>query len=210
MKSFISKIESGSYRCIGFDLDGTLYDEFDFIQQAYLPVSQAIAENLRVDKEVVFSELCTEWLKHGSSGNIFQLVISKYCKDISSELVSLCVSKFRNADFNLELSGRAIMTLDYLQTHGYEMFIVTDGNSNLQRRKIRSLNLDNWFSSDRIAVSGDYGKEFQKPCPFMISKIKKQLCEPSEVLYVGDRQCDADFAANCGYDFIYLKNMNPG
>ncbi len=210
MKSFINRIENSAYRCVGFDLDGTIYDEFDFVRQAFIPVSCVIAESILSDNRIIYGELCTEWLKYGSSGNIFQLVILKHCNNVDPELVHLCVNAFRHADFHLELSSRAVMTLDYLRNLDCKLFIVTDGNSILQRRKVDALQLTNWFSPENIVVSGDYGKGVQKPSTFMAGRVKSIEHDPGRVIYVGDRQCDSDFAHNCGFDFCYLRNMNLG
>lgn len=208
MKSFISKLENDDYGVVGFDLDGTLYDEFDFVKQVYKPISHRISESLFAEEQVIYDQLCIEWLTYGSSANIFQNVIQKYIDSIDYELIKLCVQDYRNAVFHLKLTDRAIVTLDYLKNKNYGLFLITDGSSVLQRKKIEELELMNWFEMSNIAISGDYGSNTQKPNTYLAGTIEVLKNSNQKVLYVGDRICDHDFAHNCGFDFSYLKNMN--
>ncbi len=158
------------FKTIGFDLDGTIYDEYDFISQAYKPVSEIISHRLNQDPTIIYSRLCIEWLHYGSSANIFQNVIGKYSKKEDAQLIAECVACYRSVDFSLALSARSKFIFSLLTELETNLFIVTDGNSNLQRRKIEKLGLYSWFKPENIAISGDYGKEMQKPSPFMAKK----------------------------------------
>lgn len=208
MNSFINNIEQCKIRIIGFDLDGTIYDEFDFIKQAYKSVSLVISSEYGIDEEDVFRDLCIEWLRYGSSANIFQNVISKYTDNVRIELIKECVKRYRDADIKLELSERARMTFEYLNENAYKLFIVTDGHSELQRKKIESLGLNKWFKKENIAISGDYGVDKQKPSSYMAGEIAVLKNNKKGVLYLGDRNVDREFANKCKFYFQTMKNMN--
>lgn len=203
-KSFISN----NIKAVVFDLDGTIYDEFDFIVQVYLDVAKVIADYIQIPLNIVYEKLCQTWLEIGSSGNVFQQSAFELASsELPKEVIKECVSVYRNAKFQLNLSNRAKSLFCNLNNAGYLLCIVTDGDSELQRKKIDSLGLNQWFSNQNIYVSGDYGKEYQKPNPFMGLKLLCDDLKANEVLYLGDRNIDKIFAENVGFSFVQVKNM---
>lgn len=206
MRSIINSINEFGIDVVGFDIDGTLYDEFSFIYQAYKYVASTIGNYLNVATKEVHNALCEEWLKHGSSASIFQNVIQKYGVTCSDSIINECIDSYRNSKFTLQLSYRAIFLFEYLKSNNIGMFIVTDGNSTLQRRKIKELGLNRWFQDANIAISGDYGSWAQKPSTFLSNKIHS-VNQSKRVLYLGDRNVDMLFAQKCGFYFIKVSNM---
>lgn len=206
MKCFIDELLE--YDTIGFDLDGTLYDEYEFIFQAYSDVSHVISVTKKINEKLVHDVLCRTWLRNGSSADIFQLSASQLGTEPFDEmLIWECVDAFRNCDFSLRLTPRCITILDMLINYNKTIFLVTDGNSVLQRKKLDALGLWNWFSGDKIAISGDYGTEYQKPSSYMFTKIKIETMTKNKTVYVGDRDVDSEFSKNSGIDFIKAKVM---
>ena len=202
---FISKLEK--YEVIGFDLDGTIYDEFAFISQAYIGVAKVISEYANANEEDVYKKLCDDWIKFGSSKvTLFQDVFSYFTdENLPEDFINDCLKAFRNWPIKLELSLFAKEVFDFISQTKKELFLVTDGNSKLQRKKINSLGLNQWIEKSKIAISGDYGKGFQKPSPYMASDILKISFKPNMV-YLGDRDVDMQFAKAIGADFIRVKN----
>ena len=201
MKSSICK----NIEAIAFDLDGTLYDEYDFVRQAYRSVSKVMSYEAGLDEEKLYKSLCRNWLLYGSSGNVFQMAFEEVngCS-LDEELLKKSVREFRNADFELSLSQRTIDLLDAYRD--YRKVIITDGNSNLQRNKYNKLGLSKWIDEEDVFVSGDYGKEFYKPNPYMGNLVKERL-GTEKIMYFGDRDIDRQFAQNTGFDFRLVKNM---
>lgn len=212
MKSFICELSK--YPVIGFDLDGTLYDEYEFVFQAYRLVSKTIHEYMEsyhqvIDQEEILHSLCLEWLKVGSSAPIFQTIFAKYgFPEIPNETIKKCVEAFRSVQFKLHLSRRAEDILNYLIAQDKVLFLVTDGNSDLQRRKIDALGLRRWFSDERIAISGNCGREAQKPRTYMFEMLRQSVKNIDQAVYCGDRDVDAKFSANVGIQFMRVENMN--
>ena len=54
---------------VGFDLDGTLYDEFDFISQVYRPIAIILAKATNNCPDAVYDRLLRRWTDMGSSYN---------------------------------------------------------------------------------------------------------------------------------------------
>ena len=198
-------IISDSIEALAFDLDGTLYDEYDFVRQAYRAVSQKMSLETDMDEKKIYEDLCRFWLEHGSPANVFQMAYDQQSdQPMPDQLLKSCVEEFRNADFELILSQRVSDFLDMVKD--YPKVIITDGNSELQRKKYRSLGLDRWFKDDCIFVSGDFDKKHYKPDPYMGDLAKHEL-HTDKILYFGDREIDRKFAENAGFDFVMVKNM---
>ena len=196
---------SDQIEALVFDLDGTLYDEYDFIRQAYLAVSKVMAGGSKSDENKIYESLCRLWLSHGSSAPVFQMAYED-AKGYSPDkmLLKRCVEAFRNADFEIDLSAR---TIDFLNlTADQPKAIITDGNSILQRKKFEKLKLDRWIDKDNVFVSGDYGKQYYKPDPYM-GELAKQKIKADRFLYYGDREIDEEFAQRAGFEFIKVRNM---
>ena len=50
-KSFIDRYSFSDYEYIGFDIDGTLYDEFSFVSQAYKPIASFLSKKYKIDEK---------------------------------------------------------------------------------------------------------------------------------------------------------------
>ncbi len=191
-----------------FDMDGTLYDEFDFIRQAYGAVAGYIAcDEGKFDS--VYSFLLDTWMEYGSSKtDTFQLAFQKADRAANETDIKKCIELFRNCEITLSLAERTKCILNLIKRSGKEMILITDGNSVLQRRKIDALGLQSWFSEGSIFISGDYGKEYQKPGTLILEKVKeKRTLEEKKVCYLGDRQIDKRFADAAGFEFYYAPCM---
>lgn len=202
MKSIIPK----NIEIIAFDMDGTLYDEFDFISQAYRAVAQEIEKTVGMCGEKIYQALCETWLEVGSSGNVFQVVCEKLALPfLTPETLERCIFRYRNCSFSLSVSIRVKTMLEMFED--YKLFIITDGDSILQRRKYDALALHRWIDEKNVIVSGDYGKEYQKPAPYMGQVLIAKVGTGDGILYFGDRRIDKEFAANSGFTFRQVKSM---
>lgn len=198
----------------GFDLDGTLYDEFEFVSQAYRSIAEYIsmrsAKSQSVSEILLFMQ--SVWLEYGSSKkDLFQLSFEKF--GVKPELADIkeCVQRYRIGEVNLVLSERAKYILDLLKRERKSLFLVTDGDSLLQRRKIEILGLRKWFPEDSIFISGDYGKEYQKPNIAILNYIEKTIkLKEKRIAYFGDREIDKIFAEKAGFLFVYAPCMQLG
>ncbi len=191
-----------------FDMDGTLYDEFDFIKQAYGAVARYIA-NDENKYDSVYSFMLNTWMEYGSSKtDTFQLAFQTVDRVINESDIKKCIELFRNCKLQLSLTGRTKFILDLVKRSGKEMILITDGNSALQRKKIEVLGLQYWFSEDSIFISGDYGKEYQKPGTLILEKVKEKITlKGRKICYLGDRQVDKLFADAAGFEFYYAPCM---
>ncbi|ARU60416.1 hypothetical protein CBW65_04545 [Tumebacillus avium] len=208
LKSLYPGINWDEIEAVGFDMDGTLYDEFDFIRQVYRPIAALLAPD---DTESVYRQMLHRWLEKGSSYNrIFDEVLQARGVEEGERgtLIAECLRLFRGYEPQLELSGRVSVLLD-LFAQRYGLFLLTDGQSGLQWAKFRALGLGRWFDAENVGVSGDHGAGFHKPNPAILSKLAltSRGIAPQRVVFFGDRAMDEELAKNAGYHFVLVKGM---
>jgi len=211
MKFLPDTIYWNNIKAVGFDMDGTLYDEFEFITQVYVPISKIFTQNEK-EAEKIYVNMLERWLEKGSSyPYIFVEMIDSlnYDSSLKEKLLSKALRVFRNFKPILKMSSRVLFILNNFKNQ-YELFLVTDGSSVLQWNKIRSLQLEKYFTLNNIFVSGSYGVHAQKPSIFSLQclDVFKNKYDPSEIVFIGDRGVDMDFAKNAGFHFINAKEIN--
>ncbi len=97
----------------------------------------------------------------------------------------------------------AIELLDYLTEKGYPLYILSNGFTEVQSRKLESGGIAHYFK--RLILSDEIG--ITKPDRRLFDYALRQIgAEPSEVLIVGDNY-DADIlgAINAGWSAIYFN-----
>jgi FMN phosphatase YigB (HAD superfamily) len=201
MTTFLELCEQ--YDGVGFDLDGTLYDEFLFISQFYHSLESVFLGDLKTGAK---DYGCRTWLKFGSGYHfIFQDLYYNYYTGKMTELefIRKCLFNYQNFKPNINLSESCISILELIKKK--ELFLVTDGNLNLQSNKVAALKLNKYICEENIFITGKLGKAFYKPS---INVIKNSnIMKLPKVIFFGDRHVDEKFALNCEFDFQYVKNM---
>jgi len=200
MKYLYENIDWSNIKYIGFDMDGTLYDEFDFISEVYKDIS----ELLTVES---YSFMCQRWLEKGSSYNlIFKEAFELFKRNesiIFQDFLDNALSIYRNFNPSIKLNRRTIEILNYCKTN-FEIFLITDGNSLLQKKKFNALKLSNFFDEKKIVFTGDYTKNFEKP---NLKALELLNVDTSKTLFFGDRVIDKEFAEKSSMQFQKVYNM---
>ncbi len=193
-------------RCVGFDLDGTLYDEFQFIEQVYRRIVSETTE-LWGDRESVQDFMLQRWLEKGSSyDRIFSEAWERFSRvGSSSSFVEKALAIFRNWQPVLYLPARNSALLDYF-SNNFELFLISDGNPGLQQRKFDSLGLQKFFSVKRVVFTGTLGSGHAKPSAKSWDVLNLP-CLPQETAFFGDRRLDHEFASGVGLHFQKVYNL---
>ena len=213
LKSLYPHIDWDSVRVAGFDLDGTLYDEAEFITQVYEPISGRLATACGAGQADIHEWMLRRWLEKGSSYNrIFGEVLTRHgiTGPVADAVIDECLSLFREFRPALTLPVRVSAVLD-LMSEQFSLFLVSDGSAALQTEKIRALGLNRWFSPENVGISGCHGPGFAKPATRIIGTIGALKCGTSqaEAVYFGDREVDAQFASAAGFQYIRVSCMIP-
>jgi FMN phosphatase YigB (HAD superfamily) len=211
LKSLYPLINWDIIRIAGFDLDGTLYDEMDFIMQVYKPISDILAKLCNSSPEQISGLMSQRWLMKGSSYDlIFAEVLSNHGINgaAAEAAVTECLAVYRGYKPQMCLPPRVSFIMDYMKNN-YDLFLISDGNSSLQMEKFTVLGLARWISSYNVGFTGLYGLDFAKPSIKIIDKISAlQQCKlPESVVYFGDRDIDKQFAAAAGFQFVSVQGL---
>lgn len=196
-------------RCVGFDLDGTLYDEFAFIRQVYRAILQDSAP-LFDDSAPAFTYMLDRWLEKGSSYNhIFDEAFRRFGRDQRQQgpFIAGALKIFHQFQPELALPERNRHLLTCCQSQ-FDMFVISDGAPVLQRNKFQALGLEAFFAPNRILFTGDLGPDFYKPNAAVFARLDLSYA-PSEVVYFGDRHIDEELCRQVGIYYQRVYNMVP-
>jgi FMN phosphatase YigB (HAD superfamily) len=201
MKKFLYSNKYKQVDIIGLDLDGTLYDEFDFIYQVY----NDIVDNYKCNKEKkeqMLYYMLNRWFEKGSSyASIFYE--TKNIFNLNNDFDKYALSIFRTFDPKLQLSVRIKFMLEKFKKDNKRLFLLTDGKMLLQNKKIASLGIRDYFELILIAEKN------QKPDPYYSKNIKDHFGGNQKIIYIGDRKKDEKFAKNSEFDFLNIIYLNP-
>jgi putative hydrolase of the HAD superfamily len=175
-----------------FDLDDTLYEELTFVQSGFKVVSKYLSENYNLNSDGVFESLLQE-LKNGR-GKIFDSVLEFYGIK-SRQLVEKCISEYRSHKPDISLYHDSLNCLKRFKN--LPLYVVTDGNKNVQYNKIMALDLQKYIK--QFYITRRFGIKNEKPSPFCFEKIcKLEKTEPVKVFCIGD---------NPNKDFVGIKPL---
>ncbi len=175
-------------KAVVFDLDDTLYLEYDYVKSGF----RAVAVELK--RECGVSDAYGELLRlfDENREKVFDRYLAE-CGAAKGLTAKRMVEIYRNHTPVLTLDSEAAQTLATLREKGYKLGIITDGEPTRQRVKISALGLTD--SVDKIIVTDELGgKEFRKPNPKAFELMYEAFgITPEQMLYVGDNP-QKDFA----------------
>lgn len=131
---------------IVFDLDDTLYNELDYLQSAYKSIAQFIEPD---DWKRLYSEMFS---LYRNKINVFESVASAY-----NTKVSELIDRYRNHEPDIKLFDGVLEVFEAIKSKDGKIGIITDGRSNTQRAKLKSLGVLDYV--DSIIISDEIGSE---------------------------------------------------
>jgi putative hydrolase of the HAD superfamily len=175
-------------KAVIFDLDNTIYDYRDYFYQAFLKLSEYFHNKYCIPKDK-FIEISVKILNRKKSRypKLFNEILKSL--NIPESEVKFCVMVFNEGSFPITPYQGVYELLDYLKNKGYFLGIITDGNYERQKKKIKSLKIEHYF--DVIVYTGllKSPKPSSLPYQYIIDKFN---IDPKLSYYVGDDP-DIDF-----------------
>ncbi|MDR1658501.1 MAG: HAD family hydrolase [Deltaproteobacteria bacterium] len=206
-----TQIDWDPVQAVGFDMDGTLYDEFDFIRQVYPACLEHGAEFLISTKlEEAKKFILTLWLEKGSSyPHIFGESFDCFGRrpEDRETFIGRALDCFRSFRPQLRLPARSAFILNLCRER-WPIFLVTDGRPLLQTAKFEALGLADFFPKERRSFTGSLPQGSAKPSPVAYEALNLPY-QGREVVFFGDRKPDFDFALNLGFQFVKVAVMQP-
>lgn len=168
-------------KAIVFDMDDTLYKEYDFVFGGFKAVSIYISDKYNLSENDIYQKILEIFYSEGR-GKIFNRIVDKYNLD---EDISTLVNIYRFYEPKIELYSDAKEIIKWCRENKIKTGIITDGMSKVQWNKITALGLDKII--DKIIVTDDYGREFWKPHIRAYEDIINYFgFKGNEVIYIGD------------------------
>jgi putative hydrolase of the HAD superfamily len=150
-----------------FDLDDTLYSEFDFQKSGIIFVC----------KTLNYSKSLTDIILSDKKNWVQNIILNTNNKLTKSELLFL----YRNHLPNICLYNDAKLFLNILKKNNIEISLITDGRSITQKNKLRSLGIHNVFR--KIIISDEIHSE--KPSEINYKLVMSDYTD-KEYIYIAD------------------------
>ncbi len=180
-----------------FDLDDTLYDEEQFVNEGM----SSVAEYASKKYNIAFSDLmcfCEESLHRDGRGHTFNDMCSYFdLKEDPKELVKI----YRNCSPKIELYDDAKELLEAIKKRGFKIGLITDGCATVQRNKAKALGIydlcDSLVFTDELEKPD--GSRYSKPDEYVYEKSIRELAvSANDAVYIGD---------NLLKDFVGAKKL---
>jgi len=168
-------------KAVIFDVDNTLYDTKQYFYGGFRKISMYLSEKYKFDNEKIVKDLIKIWEENTSMyPHIFDDFLKKY--NIEEDVMKI-VRVFNSYDGDLKPYDDVIGLLKTLRDKDYRLGIITDGNVQRQKNKIKKLGVASFF--DYILYTKEVG--CSKPSTIPFEKMMKELeVKPDETFYIGD------------------------
>ena len=198
-------------KAVLFDLDGTLYNQSQFLFQGFEMVAKKVEKDFQLKRgqwQRIFEQL-KKCYKEGRRVRIFNKALEKTLPKLSKKVLNAYIERevllyFKMAPRKLKLYPGVRALLKTIQSKGMRMGLITQGHPINQLNKLFSLGIYDIF--DVIEISGFYDTKKAKPNAFLFKKALKELSlSPKEAVYVGDDWDLDQGAVKAGMHFYFLN-----
>lgn len=166
---------------VAFDLDDTLFSEWDYIRSGYRAVAKAVADATGADADEL-ARIMTTYRPKG-----FEAVLHEtaWLPGADRFTVEGMIEMYRAHTPEIGLRHDARETLETLRNAGASLILITDGSTRHQRTKLKALGLEEFFTGDRILVSEETGGDKTTDVPWRL--VRERFGSPgTRFFYVGD------------------------
>jgi putative hydrolase of the HAD superfamily len=178
-----------------FDLDGTLYDDRQYINAGLREAAQMLERRTGINTH---EELLSEFYFGDDRTQVFDRVIDHH--GLPSDLVPEMIQAYHDNNAELDPYPQIKEVLEDLY-ECYDLGIITDGRNG--HDKIDRLGIRPYFTE--IMVTKEHNISKREVTPF-VSVLSSLSVRPSEAVYVGDNPCvDFNHPNRLGMHTIRLR-----
>ena len=164
-----------------FDLDNTLYDAKQYFSGAFNEIAAYLSKKHNVAGNNTYKRLMKIWkTKTSTYPYLFDDLLNNL--ELKNELKNT-IKIFNEHDSLLKPYDDVIPTLKELKKKNFKLGIITDGNIERQKRKMKSLGIADFF--DVIVLTKKLGNPKPSEIPFQKATNKLKVI-PQNSFYVGD------------------------
>lgn len=186
---------------IVFDLDDTLYPEFEFVKSGFIEVHSYLKLEYSIDN---FFEKAWSKFLNGNRGFIFNEVLNElgYRGNIK-QLVEILIDIYRSHSPSIELYEDAKWALENYSKK-YKLALISDGYLQTQKNKVAKLNIERYFQ--KLYFTDFWGGEFWKPNPMVFEKVQNDFnLFGQDLVYIGDNLTKDFIGPNLlGWESIFV------
>jgi HAD superfamily hydrolase (TIGR01549 family) len=185
-----------------FDLDNTIYNEEDYLFQAYSAICDRFAGIVQGhDKKSLFSLMMQIYRQEGRD-NLFDKFLSR--ARIGGGYLEECLKILRtfSPEKQIEMYPKSEKILRFLIEKEKKIYVLTNGNSGQQKNKIRNLLWKGLDEKITFIMANDIEP---KPSPAGIEHILKIAgIAKDNTVFVGDSEIDRKCAALGKVKFVNI------
>lgn len=186
-----------SYDAFIFDLDNTLYNEHDYLTQAYGAIAKALSSDVK--QQDVLQTWMIDRVQHIGRTHLIDALLAHFA--IPSDQLPRCLTVLRTfSPTPMPLFPGAFALLQQLVALKKRLFVVTNGHPIQQRNKIRHMR---WLGLDQHIQFVFAATLAPKPAPAAVRYIiDSHRLIPAFTVMTGDGPEDAIAAHAAGIDFV--------
>jgi len=177
-------------RAVCFDLDGTLFDDRQYVRAGLLHAGDRLESIADID---LSTELLEAYFDRGIREGTFDIVLAEH--DISQVHVPELVEAYHDNDADLTPFPGAAETLATL-ADDHDLALITGGHNGMG--KLRRLGLNGYFDTVLVTSEEPYTKRDPRPFNTVLDALDATA---GEAVYVGDRP---------GLDFFQPNQLGMG
>ena len=129
----------------------------------------------------------------------FKIVDEKLAHQLSGEYTDLLPNKKNLFEYTIEI-------LSYLKAQNYQLHLITNGFESIQYKKLKSSNLDVFFT-EVITSEGSNSLKPNKEI-FDYALLKAKATTFNSIMIGDNLDADIDGGRNAGLDTIYVNHLN--
>lgn len=163
-------------KAVYFDLDGTLFDDEQYVRAGLRRAGRTLTDQTDVD---LTDELLEAYFERGIKESTFNAVLAEH--DLPSELIPTLVDAYHDNDADLDPFPEALEAVETLAER-YKLGIITGGRNG--REKLRRLGVDDYF--DVVLVTPELATT-KREAEIFETALDALDVSADDAVYVGDR-----------------------
>jgi FMN phosphatase YigB (HAD superfamily) len=194
-----------SYYLYIFDLDNTIYDETDYLFQAYDAIAEYFSGIIKDPGKKELSEMLKRIYHEEGHEKMFNKFLMRNSLDENYIRQCLAILRSFKVEKDLEIITPVKKILKTLTGGRKKVYVLTNGNVQQQKNKIKSIS---WDGLDR-AICFVFAEELEpKPSPAGIGHILQITGIPKhQAVLTGDAESDRLSAESAGINFVETEEL---
>ena len=178
-----------------FSLETRAIDSFELFYKTYLKHNAILWD--RYEKGYITTEEL-KWRRMWRTLLDFKIADEKLSRELAGSFLDILPTKKLVFEYTFEI-------LDYLQSKGYQIHLITNGFEKTQRSKLQHSNLTPYFNQ---IITSEISNSVKPKKEIFEYAIKKAGCKMQEGIMIGDNlKADIMGAQSAGMDTVFANHI---